>query len=51
MNDVSDAGAAASALEAPHASASRGAWRRAWDSDVAWSFRHSPVAIAAAVVL
>jgi peptide/nickel transport system permease protein len=23
---------------------------RAWDSDIAWSFRHSPVAIAAAVV-
>ena len=24
---------------------------RAWDSDVAWSFRHSPVAIVAAVVV
>jgi peptide/nickel transport system permease protein len=24
---------------------------RAWDSDIAWSFRHSPVAIAAAVVV
>ena len=23
---------------------------RAWDSDVVWSFRHSPVAIVAAVV-
>jgi len=26
------------------------AWARAWDSDVAWSFRHTPVAIAAAIV-
>jgi peptide/nickel transport system permease protein len=29
----------------------RGALYRAWDSDVAWSFRHSPVAIVSAVVL
>ena len=26
------------------------ALRRAWDSDIAWSFRHSPVAVGAAVV-
>jgi len=30
--------------------AKRGAWRRAWDSDVAWSFRHSPVAVVSAIV-
>ena len=24
--------------------------RRAWDRDLAWSFRHSPVALAAAVL-
>ena len=26
------------------------AWAKSWDSDLAWSFRHSPVAIAAAAV-
>jgi peptide/nickel transport system permease protein len=25
-------------------------WARAWDSDIAWSFRHSPVAVTAAVI-
>ena len=25
-------------------------WRRAWESDLAWSFRHSPVAMVAALV-
>jgi peptide/nickel transport system permease protein len=27
-----------------------GRWRRAWDSDIAYSFRHSPVAIVASIV-
>ncbi|HSV19782.1 MAG TPA: ABC transporter permease [Casimicrobiaceae bacterium] len=35
----------------PVASNSAGWWHRAWDSDVAWSFRHAPVAVAAAIVL
>ncbi|MGC1262294.1 MAG: ABC transporter permease, partial [Jannaschia helgolandensis] len=25
-------------------------WRSIWDADVTWSFRHSPVAVVAAVV-
>ena len=28
----------------------RTGWRPAWDGDVAWSFRHSPVAIASLAV-
>jgi peptide/nickel transport system permease protein len=36
---------------APPAPGFRARLARAWDSDVAWSFRHSPVAIAAAVVV
>jgi peptide/nickel transport system permease protein len=51
VNDVSAARVAAAALERPQVPAGRAALRRAWDSDVAWSFRHSPVAIAAAIVL
>jgi peptide/nickel transport system permease protein len=44
MNDVTAAAPAA------QRAATRGAWHRAWDSDVAWSFRHSPVAIVSAIV-
>ncbi len=32
------------------AAAPKGFLRRAWESDIAWSFRHSPVAIVSAVV-
>ena len=51
MNDLGETRVAAVALDGTQGSAWRIAWRRAWDSDVAWSFRHSPVAIAAAIVL
>ena len=44
MNDVT---VAAPVVER---AAARGAWRRAWDSDFAWSFRHSPVAVVSAIV-
>lgn len=37
------------ALPAP--SSPPGAFRRAWDSDIFWSFRHSPVTMAAAFVV
>jgi peptide/nickel transport system permease protein len=30
--------------------ARRRPWRSLWDSDLAWSFRHSPVAIVSAIV-
>ena len=49
MNDTGAAVAPQPAITA--ARSARGAWHRAWDSDLAWSFRHSWVAMASAAVL
>lgn len=34
----------------PSTVAAPSAWQRFWDSDIAWSFRHSPVAVTAAAI-
>jgi len=37
-------------MDSPLPSGPLSALRRAWDSDLAWSYRHSPVAVAASIV-
>jgi len=48
---VNDTSTAASAPEIEAALGARAPWAIAWDSDLAYSFRHSPVAILSAIVL
>ncbi|MFO1396565.1 MAG: ABC transporter permease [Burkholderiales bacterium] len=41
---------AAPAVSSASPTSARSAWARAWDSDVGWSFRHSPVAMLSCAV-
>jgi peptide/nickel transport system permease protein len=36
---------------APHTAAPAGRWERIWDSDIAWSYRKSPVTIVASILV